>query len=154
MTWPVAVFVAGEPVAAGRARHAEGVTYTPPRYRRWKAHAARLVGLRWHHEPLDGPLEVLVLALWPRPKSSSPTFRRRDLARQPRPSAPDVDNVAKAALDALTQGGAIVDDRLVVHLHVVTAYAAADERPGVCIYARPLVALPAHDVPNLSRNAA
>jgi Holliday junction resolvase RusA-like endonuclease len=80
-------------------------------------------------EPLEGPLSVSILAVFPCPKSEY-------LKRTPRPirwhtkKNGDVDNIAKAVLDA---GNSILwlDDSQVAMLHVGTVIAAQGDAPSV-----------------------
>lgn len=76
-------------------------------------------------EPLAGPVGVTLLFRLPRPKSAPkgivyPAKR------------PDVDKLARAALDALT-GAAFFDDSQVVSLTAAKVFAAALTGPGVDI---------------------
>jgi Holliday junction resolvase RusA-like endonuclease len=76
------------------------------------------------------PLKVAIRFTFPRPK----THRRRDGSLRPgapifHSSKPDIDNAAKAVLDALTQIGVWADDCQVVNLFLSKRY-ADDGRPG------------------------
>jgi len=64
-------------------------------------------------EPMDGALEVELWFYLPRPSSISREF----------PTVmPDVDKLVRGCLDAMTKGGAIVDDSRVVDLHAYKRY--------------------------------
>lgn len=81
-------------------------------------------------EPLDGPLFCLVVGRWPRiKKMPDPTYS----GRQWRASAPDFDNLAKLATDALN-GITYHDDRQIVDGHSRTVFAAVHEEPGIEVY--------------------
>lgn len=71
---------------------------------------------------LDEPLCVTTEAVLPIPKSYSKAKRDRCLVGVVRPTGrPDVDNLCKAALDALN-GIVWRDDSLIVDLHVIKRY--------------------------------
>ena len=123
---PVSFIVYGDPVPQPRARittrgrfaHA----YTPKKH---PIHAYRaLVAKEWKtpwvalpRDPFSGPVTVSLVFYLERPashlkkdgspKASAPLYPR-----------PDVDNLAKAVLDALTDAGAWADDSQVVSLGV------------------------------------
>lgn len=124
----LAVRVPGDPVGKGRPRASrQGRVYTPGKTRAWERDAADLIGARWHGlEPLDEPVAVTVRAVKARPK------RITAPGRQLRTTKPDLDNVIKAAIDALEKGGAVVNDTRVAILHrCMSLYAAEDEGPCV-----------------------
>ena len=82
-------------------------------------------------EPLQGPLWVTLRFTLPRPKGHYG-------ARGVRPSAPvwpatrpDLDKLARAALDGLVAGGAIPDDSRVCRLEVEKEYAEQSDIPGM-----------------------
>ena len=115
----IAFTVPGDPVPQPRARittrgkfaHA----YTPKShpvhdYRTRLAVAARLAGLT----PTGEPLDVVIDAVFERPKSHM--LKSGVKATAPRLPRPDVDNVAKAVLDALQN--VMGDDSLVARLVV------------------------------------
>lgn len=76
--------------------------------------------------PLEGPLRVDVLFVFPRKKFP----KRMGTARMWKSSKPDRDNCDKAVLDALT-GTAWVDDAQVCDGRIGKCYAAVDEAPHV-----------------------
>lgn len=84
---------------------------------------------------LDGPWWVELRVYVERPKALVPKAKAR--TPQPpmgafvAPCKPDVDNVAKALLDALVQAGIVVDDKACVSLLVRKFYAAVWDVPRV-----------------------
>lgn len=83
--------------------------------------------------PLDGPLSVEVLMLFPRPKSMC--WKSRPMPRTWHVKRPDADNCAKAVLDALN-AIAWHDDSQVASLTVRKCYASGSEPPACVIEIR------------------
>lgn len=103
--------IPGKPVPASRPRIARGHAYYAPKYQVWKEAAAWLV--RSAGKPMAGPVKVSIL------------FRRdsTEVEVTPGPHRPaglffDLDNGAKAVMDALVAGGVLEDDRMVTVLEV------------------------------------
>lgn len=73
--------------------------------------------------PLEGPVAVFVYFYLPRPKSlaKSVTLPAK---------RPDIDKLARAVLDGLTEGGAWLDDGQVVRLQAQKNYAGVNSSPG------------------------
>ena len=125
--------VPGVPVGQGRPRFVRVGnyvrTYTPKRSAEWQAEAATVFAAGWSRPPLDEPVRVVLVAVMPRPKR---LLRKSDpVGRIICTTKPDVDNVAKAGLDALTKAGVIRDDAFVARLFVEKTYAAVEEGPRV-----------------------
>ena len=76
------------------------------------------------------PMQVAIVAVFPRPKSK--TKNRGDNPREHKPSKPDWDNIGKSVCDALN-GLAYNDDSQIVEATVSKWIAAADEQPHVRI---------------------
>jgi crossover junction endodeoxyribonuclease RusA len=79
---------------------------------------------------LEGPVEVRATFTLPRPKSA-PRHRWAPDRK------PDLDKLARALLDALVAGGAVVDDAQVVSLLVSKVYPADGNLPGVTFTVAP-----------------
>lgn len=123
----ITIRVSGLPVgqprvrAAARGRHAR--VYDPGTANEWKAcviHAAREAMDRNCMFPFAGPVWVRVEFRIPRPKSHYRTGKR---AGEIKPGMlsyhaqkPDLDNLLKSTLDALTSAGLWVDDSQIAHI--------------------------------------
>lgn len=134
--------VPGVPVAKARPRvyqtPAGPRASTPARtisYERAVAWAAAEA----HVPLLEGPVALLVLAVFPRPKR---LMRRRDPdGLLPAPTRPDLDNVVKAVLDGLV-GIALRDDGQVTDIAATKRYAERDGVPRTEIQVMTLPAEP------------
>lgn len=127
-TATVSLFVPGRPAPQGSKRHVGGGILVESS----KAVAPWRTSVAWHaaqaHSgaPLDGPLAVRIEFVMPRPsgcpKRTTPAAVKR----------PDVDKLARAVLDALSD---VVwrDDSQVVDLHATKRLAELDEQPGAHI---------------------
>jgi Holliday junction resolvase RusA-like endonuclease len=117
----VVITIPGKPAAWQRARSNGKVRFDSPEQARNKMTisqigAAAMAG----RPPFDGPLEVIVAAFWPWPKSMSEK-KRRTYGSQFFVSRPDSDNVAKLLGDALN-GIVWRDDAQIVTLQVTKRY--------------------------------
>ena len=115
----------------GRNRRA----YNAPRYDQWKHGAALVMAGHWRRPPIERAVQVAVDVVLPRPqrKPGAGSVHRQYWQAEgayPLPCRADVDNLAKAALDALQDARVILDDRLVVRL---LATKQAGDRPGVTV---------------------
>ena len=127
--------IPGEPIGKGRPRATVRggfvKTYTPKKTADWERGAAAVLSGKWSGPPLDGPVSVGLLALFPRPKRM--VWKRRAMPREPFIRSPDVDNVAKAVLDALEKAGVLSNDKLVWSLDCVALYCDGTEEPRVVV---------------------
>ena len=127
--------IPGPPVGKGRPRatvrggHVR--TYTPKKTAHWEAVAASTLMESWDSVPLDGPASVGIVALFPRPQRM--LWKTKPMPRCPYVQKPDVDNVAKAVLDALEKAGVLRDDKAVWSLDCVALYCSGDESPRVVV---------------------
>lgn len=113
------------PKAFVRGKHA-GV-YDPGTAGEWKAKVCEAGRPHRPDAPLECALSVRMDFLMPRPKRLKPGRVEFHTGKS------DVDNLAKAVMDALTVDGWMRDDAQVVRLVVSKRYASADERPGMLV---------------------
>ena len=127
--------IPGAPIGKGRPRATVRGgfvrTYTPAKTKKWESDAAMVLRSSWREEPLEGPISVGILALFPRPQRM--VWKTKPMPRVPYVQKPDLDNVAKAVLDALEKAGVIRDDKAVWSLDCEAMYCAGDEDPRVVV---------------------
>jgi Holliday junction resolvase RusA-like endonuclease len=115
-----------EPVGQMRARHASvGKFSRTYKAKQQQTAENRLLAFAAQHrpdEPMDGPLEVVVDAYMPIPKSMTKLKRSMALSGELRPTKkPDADNIAKHLLDCFN-GIFWTDDKNIVGLMVRKFY--------------------------------
>jgi Holliday junction resolvase RusA-like endonuclease len=113
------------PRATMRGRHA-GV-YDPGTADGWKDCIMLALKSQRPEHPFTGPVQVCIDHYMPRPKGHFGSGKKADMLKDSAPayhaSKPDSDNLAKAALDAITQmGGFWLDDSQVSCLIVKKFY--------------------------------
>jgi Holliday junction resolvase RusA-like endonuclease len=88
--------------------------------------------------PLAGPVSVEAIFWLKRPQGHYRTGRNAHLLRDSAPDwscgKPDLDKLARAILDGLTEGGAWKDDGQVASLYVRKRYATPGTMPGCTIW--------------------
>ena len=130
------IFIPGLPVPQPRAkatrRGSHAAVYTPTNADAWKAKIAHEVA-EVVKAPMVGALRVHLRFRFPRPKSHFGAKGLRPTAPEYHTGRPDVDNLAKAILDAL-RGIAWTDDGQVSILRVSKTY---KDTPGVEVEIRP-----------------
>jgi Holliday junction resolvase RusA-like endonuclease len=84
-------------------------------------------------EPASGPVMLTLEFLMPRPKAMC--WKTKPTLRAPHTKKPDIDNLVKAVMDALT-GLAWRDDTQVCFLFAAKSIAAGDESPSVKVTIR------------------
>jgi Holliday junction resolvase RusA-like endonuclease len=122
--WEVCIPLA--PVPASRPRVGRWSTYYPKRYQTWKDAAHKELS-RFSNTAVvtDGPLEVVIEVVAEKPKKPSRFYPH-----------PDIDNYAKAAMDAITSAQLVwEDDKQVVGLRCHKRYARDGETPHTMIHA-------------------
>lgn len=127
-------FVQGIPVAQPRPRarnagkHAR--VYNPGSADEWKQ-CVRVTGALYQpDDPLRGPVSVVIEFVMPRPQRMR---RQGSPEHVPHTSKPDLDNMVKAVLDAMTNSGWWCDDSQVCALSAEKRYTSAGESPGASI---------------------
>ena len=123
MTFMTIFNVYGEPVPKKRPRFTRtGRTYTPKETMAYEAEVARMAkSAMGSSEPLETPVAVYIYVNYAVPASYTKKRTEACLKRLERPKRHDLDNVAKAVLDAMN-GIVYVDDVQVVSLHVTKRY--------------------------------
>ena len=96
-----------------------------PRARPWAQAVSTVAHEAYHGELIRGPVSVSIAFYFARPKGHYGTGRNADALRASAPAQmttmPDVDKLARCALDALT-GIVIRDDAQIVDLHAGKRY--------------------------------
>lgn len=125
----LSIYIYTEPVGKGRPRFTRnGRTYTPVKTRESERFIKRCV--EECIAELDGfnlitsAMAIQYYAFMPMPKSWSKN-KKASMDREPHTSRPDVDNLAKLALDALN-GVAYKDDALIYRMESVKIYTLDD----------------------------
>ena len=119
--------VPGEPKGKGRPRFSRvgkfTKTYTDAKTKMYEEKIASAARLQmFPHEPLETPVAVFLMIHVGVPASYSKKRRTACLTREEWPTKkPDIDNVAKAFLDAMN-GIVYKDDTQVISLHVNKTY--------------------------------
>jgi len=124
---PVTVIVDGEPVAKARARmRRDGHVYTPSRTVAYERMIGQLAALEMRgRPPLTVPVRVELLIELGVPTSWPECKRAAAIVGDIRPaSKPDLDNLAKSALDGIV-GIVIHNDCQIVELRAVKKYGVA-----------------------------
>lgn len=135
----ITITIPGEPVPQGRGRAVRMgnsvKVVDPARSRGWKAMAAQEMRRQWRGT-LNGPVSVVILAVFPCPKADH-RKRQKPARRWHTGGNGDLDNIAKAVLDAGNQAGIWADDRQVCQLTARKMIAAQDESPFVQVTVSP-----------------
>jgi Holliday junction resolvase RusA-like endonuclease len=123
MTFQLIFSVEGDPVGKQRPRFTKtGHTYTPKKTSDYEGMIAdKAMIAMGPATPLETPVAVYIYINHAIPASYSKKRKESCLNRLERPKKPDLDNVAKAYLDAMN-GIVYKDDVQVVSLHVTKRY--------------------------------
>ncbi len=126
---PEDIFINCEPVPAARPRVSKWGTYYPKKYKDFKAELAEKIKHQWEAVlkrafPIAGPLALTIHIHCTKPRTSKLDY-----------PMPDVDNFAKAVMDA-ANGVVFEDDKQVIDLSVSKRWVTLGE-PGVSISIQP-----------------
>lgn len=85
--------------------------------KKWSVEATRLMSIaRGNNVTFDKPCQVGIVFIYPHTKESRKQADRTGADVITKSTRPDLDNLAKSALDALVDSGWITDDSLIVEL--------------------------------------
>lgn len=122
----------GQPRPRAFAHQGRVRVYTPGTAEAWKSQIAQ-AAQPWHGARIAGPVFLKVEFLMPRPRAH---VRRDGSVRPSAPgwhtTRPDIDNLLKAVLDALTTIGLWADDAAITEIIAQKRYATGTE-PGAII---------------------
>lgn len=125
---PITVVVEGRPAPkgsriAGKTKAGKSYTYPASTYERgWVAEVTEATKLVMRHrQTLPPPYAVQLVFHMPKGKK----------AKYPWPPTPDLDKLARAVIDGLVKGAAMVDDRHVCALTATKQFAVAGQTVGV-----------------------
>ena len=129
----IVITIPGEPIGKGRPRLGKGHTYTPEKTQRWEQAAAWEARRQYSGEPLEGPLELTVTAVFGIP-ASWPKWKQEQAMGGwvVHTVKPDASNVLKAVEDAL-QGIAYLDDSQIASVSISKWYGS---EPGLAVKCR------------------
>lgn len=125
------------PVAQPRIRATkQGRVYTPAGpVHAFKAAVMAAASEHMDAPILEGPIELWVSLIFPRPKNR--IWKTRPMPREPHVKRPDLDNVLKAIMDAL-KGIAWTDDTQVQWINARKWVAGGDEAAACYLDIRPM----------------
>ena len=112
-----------------------GRVYTPTTTQKWE-YEVREAASRAIPEPIEGPVKLDILFIFPRPKNR--IWKTKPMPREWKTTRPDLDNLEKAAIDGMN-GVAFKDDGQVCSKHTMKVIAAGDEIPRVIIRIREMM---------------
>jgi Holliday junction resolvase RusA-like endonuclease len=125
---PLCLTIRINPVPASRPRVSRWGTYYAKTYKNWMREAGEKLAELGTTSKYQGPVSVRIEHVVARPKTTDRDFPRGD-----------VDNYAKATLDAVTKAGlAWDDDDQVTHLYASKRFASGMEQPHTYIEVLPL----------------
>lgn len=112
--------IKGKPIAWARAadRGRGGGRYTPEPYASWKALAAEVLAFSARYRELKGEVTIQIDLFPDRVEVKAQALEPTDARRAPTGLTGDIDNYAKAVLDALQKAGTIADDKAIAELRI------------------------------------
>jgi len=149
-SFPFYASIPGAPIGKGRARAAvvggHARLYTPKGTAEWERATAFILRSLWRKPPYDGPVEVRLLAVGPRPKR---LMRKKDSVDLIwKPTKPDNDNIEKCTYDAIVMAGLIRDDCLIVKNDTQNCFTEIGGIPRIEIMIRPINCEPESFLPD------
>jgi Holliday junction resolvase RusA-like endonuclease len=96
-----------------RINRSTGVFFTSKAHREDMEMLEALMSPHRPKTPLEGPLDVQIVAVWPWPKSARKSDQEKVL---PKTTKPDADNFSKGVIDCLMRLGFFTDDSKISHL--------------------------------------
>ena len=130
----------GQPRVRAFSRGGRARMYDPGTAEGWKGAIALAFKDKIPEVPLSGPVRVVLHHYMPRPKSHYGTGKNKDSLKLNAPRAhtskPDIDNLLKAAFDALSMIGLWRDDDQVCE---TLAFKEYGDRPGASILIEEIV---------------
>ena len=122
--------VPGVPIAQPRIKATSiggyARVYTPKTADAYKASVAIAFKTAYGGNPIDGPVRVDIEFVMPRSKAM--IWKKREMPSEWHTKKPDIDNLAKAAMDAL-YGLAWIDDSQVCSVVIIKRIASGSESP-------------------------
>jgi Holliday junction resolvase RusA-like endonuclease len=109
--------IKGRPIAWARAADRQGGRYTPEPYRSWKGTAAEVIAFMARFGTMPREVSVLVDVYSNCIEVKAQSLDLGD-ERRPKGITGDIDNYAKAVLDAMQASGVLEDDVAVAELHI------------------------------------
>lgn len=121
----ITITIPGQPIPKGRPRFGNGRAYTPKRTKDYE----QLIKSHLPNILIEEPVHVYVTAIFKRPQRLN---RKQDpQGLIPHDKRPDLDNVVKAALDALND--ILKDDAQVCYIQAQKFYAEKHNTPRLTI---------------------
>ena len=127
-------FVPGKVQGKARPRFSSksGTVYTPGRTKSYERQIAEAYAEQ-HGPCFDGPVMVVIEAVFPIPKSWTRAKKAEAMAGKLAPGKPDIDNILKVVLDGLN-GIAYEDDKQVVLTQCKKVYADTTRPAGLYVH--------------------
>lgn len=119
------LFIEAKAIGKGRPRFYGGHAVTPQATRDYERMIGREYARQCGQDFGAAPLDVAIMVTYTMPKSWTKS-KRAEKMKQPHTQKPDADNIAKAILDGLQQGGAYEDDCQIASLRVYKKWSDRD----------------------------